>query len=344
MSIRRCEDCKIVVDADARFCPKCGKEIGEEAVVDTRSRQIAELLASANVHRARQEWSAAIAQATRALELDPNNSEAAYIIGLIHEQRGDPKEAAVWYRLALDLNPTDPVIRSKLDHTAKSSAAFATRLLSKQPYILLGTVALLLVVVTALITYWVASPKKPTTKAETATTSTHRRTQIKTPATQTSAPTSLPTAATTSAPASSAPQPAAAPPLTRTAGESALKARLAETSTLRGTGAVIDDVIADPRTGTAIVTFSLLYSPTSGLSKAKVLQCSWQIARAACMVNTEVRNVTIRCVITPAGPATTQIAFVGEVSRGTVESLGENPTSTQLENAFRNAWWNPIVS
>jgi len=56
-----------------------------------------------------------------------------------------------------------------------------------------------------------------------------------------------------------------------------------------------------------------------------------------------VRSVTTRCIISPAGPTTTQIAFVGDVTRSTMDGLGENPTDQQLEGAFTAPWWNPQI-
>lgn len=341
--MRRCEDCRIILDRDARFCPKCGKELSEDNKVEDVSRQIAALLALANLHRSRREWNAAIAEATRALELDSSSPEAAYLLGLIHEQRGDIEEAEMWYRAALDLDPDDPVIRSKLDRITKSSGVSAVRLLGKRQIILLGAAVLFLVVLTALITSWAVRPNQLRTEHKIKTGSASRKTQIRTPVTQTTTQSALPTntGATPTTPFTTQP---AASLSSRTAGESALKARLAEISTLRGTGAVVDDVIADPRSGTVIITFSLLYSPTSGLTKTKVLEYAWHIARAACAANTEVRNVIVRCIITPAGPETTQIAFIGEVKRSTLENLGESPTLAQLDGSFENKWWNPQIS
>ncbi len=341
--MRRCEDCRIILEKDARFCPKCGKELNEDNKAEDVSRQIAALLALSNLHRSRREWDAAIAEATRALELDSSNPEAAYLLGSIHEQRGDIEEAEMWYRTALDLGSDDPVIRSKLNRITNYSTVSAIRLLPRRQISLLGAAALFLVVLTALITSWAVRSNQPRTEHKIKAGSASRKTQIRTPATQPTTPLTPPTSTGVTPTTPFTAQPAA-PLSSRTAGESALKARLAETSTLGGTGAVVDDVIADPRNGSAIITFSLLYSPTSGLTRMKVLEYAWRIARTACTANREVRNVVVRCIITPAGPETTQIAFIGEIKRNSLENLGENPSPAQLDSAFENKWWNPQIS
>jgi len=270
--MRLCEDCKIVLESDARFCPNCGKKIAEDTENAVGKPELTALLASAKT--------------------------------------GGVQPAA-------------------------------SITLTKKQMVVIGLSALLLVVLTASVTWFIARPASTQKSRRSSAESVSRKTQIKAPATQPSPV--PPTTAVTSAPTTPSAQPIVSTATARTAGESAVKARLVETTTLRGLGVTIDDVIADPRNGTVIVTFSLPYSPAGGLTKAKVLQAAWQIARAACAANVEVRGVALRCVITPGGPETTQIGFVGEISRGTLDALGENPSHDQLDNAFINKWWNPQI-
>ena len=51
--------------------------------------------------------------ATAALEIDPNNAEVASLLAAIYEQRGNLDEAAVWYRIALELGPNYTVTSQK---------------------------------------------------------------------------------------------------------------------------------------------------------------------------------------------------------------------------------------
>ena len=66
--MRRCEDCQLILDSNVRFCPKCGKQVGPTGARGAQ-RDVNALLASANLHRIRQEWDAAIADATDALRV-----------------------------------------------------------------------------------------------------------------------------------------------------------------------------------------------------------------------------------------------------------------------------------
>lgn len=341
--MRRCEDCKIILESDAKFCPKCGRKVDETAAEKTLDQQqVLALLASANLYRARQEWDAALNEARRALELNPNDPQVASLLGLIYEQQGNFDEAAVWYRMAMQLNPNDTTIRARLERVTSSLATPKIAGLTRRQLAIVLSSSLLLVVLTALITLSVARPKGQVARETSTRTSTTKRTQIKTPATP-STSTSPGTNLTTPATSTYTGQPAPAPPAFRTAGEQAIRSKLAETQTLNGLGAVINDVIADPRSGTVVVTFHLPHTPARGLTKQQVLQTAWQIARTAFSSNSEVRSVTTRCIITPGGPETTQIGFVGDISRATWQALGDNPTQNQLESAFVNQWWNPQI-
>ncbi|MGQ9455291.1 MAG: tetratricopeptide repeat protein [Armatimonadota bacterium] len=342
--MRHCEDCKIILESDARFCPKCGRKVDETATEKTLDQQqVSALLASANLYRARQEWDAALTEARRALELNPNDPQVALLLGLIYEQQGNFDEAVVWYRMAMQLSPDDTTIRARLERVTKYIATSKVAGLTKRQLAIVLSSSLLLVILTALITLSVARPKERAARETSYPTSTTKRIQIKTPTTQgtpSTTGTNLATPATGTYTGQSAPVPQAF----RTAGELAIRSKLIEIQTLNGIGAVINDVIADPRSGTVVVTFHLPHTPARGLTKQQVLETAWQIARTAFSSNLEVQSVTTRCIITPGGPETTQIGFVGDISRATWQALGDNPTQNQLRSAFVSQWWNPQIA
>ena len=334
--MRRCEDCKIILEDEVRFCPKCGKGVGAGREGGRPDVRLGALVTSANVHRVRQEWDAAVCDATCALEIDPNNAQVASVLALIYEQRGNADEASVWYRIALELDPQNAANRARLERVSRGVGTSPVRAGDRRRTLIAAAVAVALVVVTVMLTLAFSRPRAEAPAQRRATGPSTGRTEIRTPVT---AP-----AATSGQGAAARPGTGLAPtgaPTARTPGEAAIKATLAGSEAARVSGATVDDVIADPGQGVVVVTFSL---PATGpITRAKVIGAAAQIARGALGANAEVRSVTVRCIVSPGGSATTQIAFVGDVTRAAMEALGESPTETQLDAAFAAKWWNPQI-
>jgi len=125
----------------------------------------------------------------------------------------------------------------------------------------------------------------------------------------------------------------------RTPGEFAIRTALAEAQPAVLGGARVDDVIADPRQGIAVVTFSV--PGGAALTKERILSAATGVARVAFAANAEVKFVTARCLLTTGVAAGNQIAFVGDTARQSVDTLGDNPTAERQAAAFANQWWNP---
>ena len=106
-------------------------------------------------------------------------------------------------------------------------------------------------------------------------------------------------------------------------------------------GVKTDDVIADPRQGVVIVTFSV--PSTAPNSRGSILAAAAAVAKAAFASNTEIKFVTARCVVAGGNGASPQIAFVGDVAKVTMNALGPNPSPDALDKAFTRQWWNPQV-
>jgi len=333
--MRRCEDCKLILESDARFCPKCGKSVGESAEGESKAVRLAALLSSANLHKLRQEWSAAVSDAAAALEIDPNNADVASMLASIYEQQGNAEEAAVWYRIALELEPQNSAHRAALNRVTQRAALSSPKWEKARRAMPTASAAVALVIVTVLVTLAVSGPRSSPVR--------HRAARPPKAGARIEAPSTTPGSGATAitAPSTSTAGATAGSSAARTPGESALKSELAAFEGVRTQGAVVDDVIADPRQGVVVVTFSL--PGTATVTRAKILSAAAQVARAAFAANAEVRSVTTRCIISPAGPTTTQIAFVGDVTRSTMDGLGENPTDQQLEGAFTAPWWNPQI-
>ena len=103
-------------------------------------------------------------------------------------------------------------------------------------------------------------------------------------------------------------------PGVRTYGESQIKAEL---QGVRENGMRVDDAVVDPRQGVLIVTFSV--APEYA-SRNAIIAGAGALARAVFKSNREVNFVTARCLISTSDPATTQLAFVGDVARASLDS------------------------
>lgn len=330
--MRQCKDCRIILENDVRFCPNCGKSVasGEGDEPDLR---LAALLTSASLHKIKKEWDAAIADATEALEIDPNNADVASLLAAIYEQKGNKDEAAVWYRIALDLDPKNAATRVRLDRVTGLDGR-ARRHLPWWWYAFASGAAALLVILTILLTVAVIKPQRVTERSagDSRPREATRVSQVRSTTTPLEAPLAGPTTASTGSPGAAA---------SRTSGEQAVKDKLLQSERVLASGAKVDDLTADPRQGVVTVTFSLGHNPP--VTRARVLSTAWEVAREAFGSSSEAKFVTVRCLIAPGGPSTTQIAFVGDIARSSFESLGESPNSLQLEQAFRAQWWNPQI-
>lgn len=127
----------------------------------------------------------------------------------------------------------------------------------------------------------------------------------------------------------------------RTAAELEIRNSVAQWREVQDAGARVDDVIADPRQGVAVVTFSV--AGGMRLTKGSVMTAAGAVARAAFVAHREVNFVTARCLVTGVALSMTQVVFVGDVSRASIDSLGDKPTTEQYESVFTDPWWNPQI-
>ena len=132
-------------------------------------------------------------------------------------------------------------------------------------------------------------------------------------------------------------QPGTSAPVVRTIGESEIRAEL---QGLQETGVRIDDAIVDPRQGVLIVTFSV--GPNYATRNA-IIAGAGALAQAVFKSNREVNYVTARCLVTIGDSSTTQLAFVGDVSRTSLDSIAANPTPDLVAKAFTTQWWNQWI-
>lgn len=338
----RCEDCRIVVEDDVRFCPKCGKELAsEERAPKLDGSNVESLLASATLHKIRSEWEAAIADATDALRLDPRNPDIASLLGDIYAEQGMLDEALVWYQMAVELNPNSEVDRERLTRLSKEIAArrreertgsFAAFEKHTKVWTLLLAAVFVLLVATALgVTLIRGKTQDERTPRQTAT----GRSRVTPPPAEPTLP--EPTIAPES-PANAPSAPGGSP--LRTPAEASVRTGLSSAQAIADAGITIDDVIADPRSGVVTVTFSVPHRDF--ISRAQIVRAAAAVARTVFALRQDANFVTARCVI-QAGGLGPQIAFVGDTARQSIEVLGENPTDQQLASVFTRPWWHPDI-
>ncbi len=111
-----CSACWTVVPTGSHFCGGCGAQVSTSV---TGTQRLAALLSEANLYRMRAQWLDAENRCIEAMRLDPNNVDAHSLLGDIYRDQGKLEEAAQWYHLALDLNPSSVGDKVKLGEVEK---------------------------------------------------------------------------------------------------------------------------------------------------------------------------------------------------------------------------------
>lgn len=339
--MHRCEDCRIILDDDVRYCPKCGRDLTASASTSGYGgSDVSSLLASANLHKIRAEWDDAIDSATDALRLAPRDPDIASLLGSIYEERGMLDESMIWYQMALELNPGSAPDQERLDRVSKLVAAnrrgatesfFLFEKRTKLWAWALGAV-FVVVVLLALVTTLVRN-KQPYMHAKPTQTS---RSHDTTP------PIGQPGI---SIPRGPEPDSESAKPTAteegsstlRTSAEADVRTGLSMDPEVAQAGVTIDDVIADPRTGVATVTFTVPFKGV--ISREQIARPTIKVARKTFELHREIKYVTTRCLIKIDASAP-QVAFVGDIAR---QSAPPTATDQQVAAAFTRPWWNPQI-
>lgn len=345
--MRRCEDCKLVLEDDVRYCPSCGKVIASnKRPVATPSTEVGALLTSANLHRIRLEWDAAVNDATEALKINPENPDIASLLGSIYEQREMFGDALIWYEMAVDLNPDsdedkvrmERVKQQMVEQRKNRTDSFGKFQKHTRIWAAVMGGAFLLIIILALIVMGNKGKHQESTDIKmdnapraiginTGTSSTLSSNPNKQ---NTPLPGSTDLAGTSQGSSS-----------LRTKPEVEIRDKISGAQAVQESKAKIDDVIADPRNGIAIVTFSM---PSDGsLTRDRVIQAAGAIADATFDAHKQVQFVTARCIISSGNVDSTQVAFVGDIARSSLGSISGTPTTQQLQGLITNPYWNPTI-
>lgn len=342
--MRRCVDCRIILDDNVRYCPKCGNEIAlDDSSAQSSASDVQLLLRSASLHRSREDWERAIADATDALRLDPRNPDVPSLLGDIYEKQGMRDEAIAWYQMALEMNPDSSADKEHLERLSelileegrhkRSESHNTLQSRTKTWGWALGSVFIVIIILAAISisrgrsVESTMNPPVPTAR----------------PHYGTAAPVTPPTQALPPGPSTPSDVSAAssAGGSVRTPGELYIRSELAGSQDITAAGAAVNDLIADPRSGVVSVTFTVRFTPH--LSKDNIITAAAVIARNTFELNREVKFVTARCLVEIGGAQGTQIAFVGDVARQSIESISPTATTEQIAAIFTTPWWNPQI-
>lgn len=147
-----------MIPAGAEYCAECGAPAVEDFGEGSESAVYPEL-ARANLLRMRGEYKQAEEICLAVLRKHPNSATANTLLGDICSERGDLRQAAEWYEMALDITPDSESDRQKLDsirHRIREHEAASTAkqlgLPESRPKvgIWVGSVVLFVVLVAAL--------------------------------------------------------------------------------------------------------------------------------------------------------------------------------------------------
>lgn len=372
-TVARCASCGSEVDTAARFCPRCGAGAPAMGSPDAHDTQVTSLLVSANLLRTRRQFEEAEEVCKDALAIAPADAGAHSLMGDIFMNQNRYKDAALWYQMALDLEPGSASVKSKLERADTLLKADSLRARAPLPgaqpdpqgkldtfvqsagfgslrnIILIVGVCLFVIAVLAAVV------------------SRARDRQTRIPPSQTlpatEAPVTGPSTASSSAPATTAsplaPGRSAAPPTGQQASTPeapsgqvvaprAVEEQFAQA--LQRSGVFGDrkmdlrGVVADPRSNRMFITVHV--APQT--DQKTILDDAFAVAQQSVMADRNVENVTVRVdteLRSDQGSPTTQIAFVGDISRtGVQKHKPENDSKETMEAIFSNVYWAPGIA
>lgn len=112
-----CAQCKAPLREGDDYCASCGATRARLDIAVTDDEEIDRLLVEANLLRMRKQFDEAISICTRILRSCPNLAAAHALLGDIHHDEGNHREAMGWYKLAVQLDERNSAYRKKLDET-----------------------------------------------------------------------------------------------------------------------------------------------------------------------------------------------------------------------------------
>lgn len=314
---RLCERCFANVPADAATCPECGAQMKTDASMDGTDAAIYPELSRANLLRMRGDYKGAEAQCLAILKRYPNNATVHTLMGDIYAEQDDLEQAAQWYELALDLNPSSLTDEQKLASVRermrqREGASSVEQLglpLPKSGAPLFAALALGVVFLVGMIAFYVGQNARTRPR----TTDVVSVPLDAPPGSETDATTTTGTAASTIGTTFRPPQE-----------ERELMALIQQRSTFGGT---LLNVQIDPRSR----IISLTYSPNGSDDEKRV---GAELARTAFEQNQDALIVTVRSI---RGDRT---SYMADASRSRFQEI----TGGAWQNAPTESWVNHLLT
>lgn len=344
--MKTCDTCKVVVDEELLFCPKCGRSL-RNGQNDELSQTVSKLLAEAELDRTRGELDAALGKCTKALELLPDNHDTYSLLGDIYESKGNFEEAAKWYQMAIDTKPESVMDTAKLEQVEallqKSSQEHIenitggwlpgdTKRNTRLSRIVLFSVLAVLVLAafgaTSLFLKFRSEQSKPEEKQpRPEQTVVKRQEELQTTPHPTSTEADLQIIA-------------------RPIVEQRILTSLATNPAILSHRLIMEDVRIDPRT--KVMTLSIrLTSSKRPLTRTGMLKYAAISASAAFAANPGASTVEIRALVeyeTKISPREPKLELMTDATIQ-VSGLDLNHVSAkQLKTAFTHTWWGPELS
>lgn len=373
-----CASCGAQIEEGAKFCPVCGAPAPGMGNLDDGDAEIAGLLAAANLCRIRRHWEEAMEKCQEILQHAADNVSAHVLLGDIYQNQNRLEDAALWYRMALDLDPNDTAVSTKLQrvenllHARQATSALGAGASPSGPsasgrtrvdqfvrgegywtlvkIVTLVLSGLFLIVVSAAIVSVVGNRRSaPLRDAR------DLHSPIETPNGQQMTRT-VPAVPSASQPSGPAVQPSisqgGAPGAAITSGSGITPPEAGFLDRVRSYPSVaqakinVESAFADPRTEGITVLFQFPQAAGAAGRKAILTQAK-TLAEAAYAVEPEAKLVTVRAnanISNSAGGSSPQIAFMGDISAQAASQKVDTNTSAQaLEQLFTQVFWHPFL-
>lgn len=165
--MKLCEKCFTILEVDSHFCQECGAPVDDSPASDGSDSVIYPELARANLLRIRGDFSGSERVCLAILKRYPNNTTTHILLGDIYAEQDRLEQAKQWYEMALDLEPNNPLLKTKSERITKelerrhqqiNENALVVKPPSPQRLAIILAVVLLVAVFGAL-TFWLGSTK-----------------------------------------------------------------------------------------------------------------------------------------------------------------------------------------
>ncbi|MEN6371063.1 MAG: tetratricopeptide repeat protein [Armatimonadota bacterium] len=341
--MKTCDACKVVVDEELLFCPKCGQSL-RNGTDDDLSRAVSQLLAEASLNRTKGELDAALDKCTEALKLMPDNPDTYSLLGDIYESKGNFEEAVKWYQMAIDIKPKSSLDAAKLEQveallqksrqermeniTGGWLLGDTKRNTSLSRIVSFSVIAVLVLAVfgmTSLFMKYRAEQSKPAEKPpHTEQTAVKHQEEMQTPPPPTST--------------EADPQVIARP-----IAEQRILTSLATNPAILSHKLIMEDVRFDPRTEVLTLTIRLSGSKKP-LTRASMLKYAAIAASATFAASPSTARVEIRSLVeyqTKISPREPKLELITDVTRHISGLDLSHVSAKQLEKSFARTWWGP---